>query len=73
MTDDVLDRYFDAWNRGRDDTFAAIFATSGTYCDPMTGGPIPAAALPGYAGRLRAMLPDLRFEIGERTSNADGV
>lgn len=70
---DAITKYFDAWNRHRDEWFAEVFAPGGTYCDPMTGGPIPAAALPGYAARLRSTLPDLRFEIVSMAEGQDGV
>ena len=59
---DLLDRYFDAWNRHSGDALAACFATDGSYTDPAAGrlGPDATAA---YLGSLVDAFPDLRIEV----------
>lgn len=58
---EIAQQYFDAWNRHAPEEIAALFADDGTYSDPTTGGPLPHAAIPGYAGALFAAFPDLDF------------
>lgn len=65
--DPLVTAYFDAWNAHDGEAVAALFATDGTYEDPSTGGPMPAAGLPRLVAALVAAFPDVRFE---RTSTA---
>ncbi len=70
---EVIDRYFAAWNEGRLDAFADIFGPGGSYLDPMTGGPIGAPHLAGYASGLKQAFPDLRFEAGSLIGGPGGL
>lgn len=67
----LVDAYFEAWNRHDGPALSALFAPGGTYEDPQTGGPVPAAALPDLVGRLVALFPDLRFEKVRRVDAPD--
>lgn len=61
-TDATIDAYFAAWNAHDGAALTGLFAPGGTYEDPTTAGPIPAAALPAVLERLRAVFPDLSFD-----------
>ncbi len=60
---DIVQQYFDAWNRHDADSIVGLFAEAGTYTDPTTGGPLQGTAIGAYASGLWSSFPDLRFEI----------
>ena len=66
-------RYFDAWNRRDAAAIVATFAEGGTYLDPVTPGPLTAAATGAYAQGLWAAFPDLSFDIVSMTESATGL
>lgn len=60
---DAAQAYFDAWNARDGAAIVASLSEDATYQDPMTGGPIPPAALKGYAETLWGAFPDLTFDV----------
>ena len=70
---DVAQRYFDAWNRHDASAIVATLENTGTYTDPVTGGPLIGPAIGAYAAGLWAAFPDLSFEIVSVTENASGL
>lgn len=58
----LIDAYFDGWNAHDADAVAATFRPGGTYSDPTTSNPVPAAELHRVLEPLCAAFPDLTFE-----------
>lgn len=69
----VFQQYADAWNRHDAAAIVATFADGGTYCDPITSGPLTGADIGGYAQSLWAAFPDLSFETVSAMENGDGL
>jgi steroid delta-isomerase-like uncharacterized protein len=61
-TDELIQRYNDAWNQRDFAIFGEIFAEGVTYWDPFVDQQLGAEAMGGYAQQLLAAFPDLRFE-----------
>ncbi len=59
----VAQRYFDAWNLRDSMALTEIFASGGTYSDPVSGGTLSGAAIADYAQGLWQAFADLSFEI----------
>ena len=59
----LAERYVAAWNIHDPVAVRALFAESGTYEDPTTGGPVEGRGITEAAARLTQAFPDLSFEI----------
>ena len=60
---DIVKRYFDAWDQHDTDTILATFAKGGTYSDPATQGAIKGQAIAEYAQSLFDAFPDMSVEL----------
>ena len=69
----IAQRYFDAWNQHDSAAIVALFTDGGTYTDPATPGPLSGAAIGNYAEALWAAFPNLSFEIASVTQNDAGL
>jgi len=70
---EVIERYFDAWNNHDADALIATFAPGGTYEDPNTGGPLSGTAIGAYAGAAFGIYPDVSFETTGAHAAGDGL
>lgn len=69
---EVVQAYFDAWNRQDAAGLQALLGSGGTYRDPLVPDGLNGAGLAGYASSLWQAFPDLRFESGEILGGASG-
>jgi steroid delta-isomerase-like uncharacterized protein len=60
---EVAQQYFDGWNRRDPEAVLATMAATGTYSDPLTGGPVSGDAFAGYMKGLFSAFPDVSFEL----------
>ena len=60
---DVVQRYFEAWNRHDATALVATFSRGGTYRDPAGGPGLKGEALASFARGLWQVFPDLSFEL----------
>ncbi|MEP6730504.1 MAG: nuclear transport factor 2 family protein [bacterium] len=65
VADELIARYFDAWNRYAGDDIGALFALNGTFSDPSTSVPVRPGDFFAVVEALRAPFPDYRFEAGQ--------
>lgn len=72
MSDDIVMRYFDAWNRHDPDAIVASFDEGGTYSDP-AAGTLSGPEIGAYAASLFAAFEDLSFECVTVTRHGDDV
>ena len=72
-SEELAQRYFSAWNLRDAGAVLETFAPGGTYCDPITAGPIAGEAFRSYVEQLWSAFPDLSFEAGRVDSASDGV
>jgi steroid delta-isomerase-like uncharacterized protein len=74
-TDELIDRFQDAWSGKDPGAFAAICTPDIHYEDPLTAEPIEGPAELGrHAARMWAAFPDARMErTGERLANGNFV
>ncbi len=70
---DVVRRYFDAWNAHDAAAIVSTFAPDGTYEDPASGGALRGDAIGTYAAGLWSALPDLRFDFLSEDAIPGGV
>jgi len=70
---EIVQRYFDAWNRHDAEAIVKTFAETGTYADPVTPGSLTGAAIGAYAQGLWSAFPDLSFDIVSMTENGSGL
>ena len=70
---DVVQGYFDAWNRHDPEAIAATFVQGGTYTDPNVPEGLSGRAIAEYASGLFAAFPDLLFDLDSHSSTDDGV
>jgi steroid delta-isomerase-like uncharacterized protein len=70
---DVVQGYFDAWNRHDPEAIAATFVQGGTYTDPNAPEGLSGRAIAEYASGLFAAFPDLLFDLVSHSSTDDGV
>ena len=70
---DVVQGYFDAWNRHDPEAIAATFVQGGTYTDPNAPEGLSGRAIAEYASGLFAAFPDLSFDLVSHSSTDDGV
>jgi steroid delta-isomerase-like uncharacterized protein len=70
---EVVQRYFDAWNRRDTEGIVATFAEGGTYTDPSTQGPLAGDAIGAFANGLWTAFPDLSFDIVSVAQNDSGL
>ena len=59
----LAEAYIAAWNNHDAGAILAVLGPTGTYEDPITGGPISGPALQGYVEALFAAFPDLSFDV----------
>jgi steroid delta-isomerase-like uncharacterized protein len=59
----AANRYFDAWNARNSRAIVSSLTDQGTYCDPLTAGPISGNAIMAYVEALWAAFPNLSFEL----------
>ncbi|MDM0021249.1 ester cyclase [Variovorax saccharolyticus] len=72
-SEELAQRYFSAWKLRDAGAVLETFAPGGTYCDPITAGPIAGEAFRSYMEQLWSAFPDLSFEPGRMDSASDGV
>ena len=70
---DVVQGYFDAWNRHDPEAIAATFVQGGTYTDPNVPEGLSGRAIVEYASGLFAAFPDLLFDLDSHSTTDDGV
>ena len=63
---ELVTRYFDAWNRYDPEGIGAAFASDGTFTDPSTNIPVRPGDFGAVVDALRSPFPDYRFEPGVR-------
>lgn len=68
---DVVQRYFDAWNRHDPTALVATFVEGGTYSDPNIPKGLSGSAIADYASELFVAFPDLSFDICDSTPGSD--
>ena len=68
----IVLRYFNAWNAHDESAIVATFAAGGTYADPTTPGPLSGDAIGENARQLWTGFPDVHFEIRSHSSSVDG-
>jgi steroid delta-isomerase-like uncharacterized protein len=61
--EDVVQKYFNAWNDRDGDAIVAAFAEGGTYSDPAVHVPLTGEAIGAYAKSLWEAFPNLSFEM----------
>ena len=70
---DVVQGYFDAWNRHDPEAIAATFVQGGTYTDPNAPEGLSGRAIAEYSSDLFAAFPDLLFDLVSHSSTDDEV
>ena len=70
---DVVQEYFDAWNRHDPEAIVATFVQGGTYTDPNAPEGLSGRAIAEYASGLFAAFPDLSFDLVSHSSTDDGA
>lgn len=68
----VVQTYFDAWNRHDATALLASLTTDGVYADPLVPQGVSGPALAGYAQGLWEAFPDLHFELAAVGALDDG-
>lgn len=58
---EVAQAYLQHWNNHDGDAVGALFASGGTYVDPILPGPLPREEIATYVAGLVAAFPDLTF------------
>jgi steroid delta-isomerase-like uncharacterized protein len=69
----VVESYFDAWNRRDAEALIATFEEGGTYSDPAAGQGLAGQAIAAYAKSLWSGFPDLAFDIQSAGRTEQGV
>jgi len=69
---EAANKYFNAWNARDAGAILASLNPSGTYADPMTGGPLTGEGIREYVELLWSAFPDLNFEIRSAAETGDG-
>lgn len=69
---EIVQRYFDAWNRHDAAAVVACFADWGVYRDPASDGPLSGDDIGDYANGLWRALPDLCFDVVSAAVGAEG-
>ena len=70
---DVVQEYFDAWNRHDPEAIVATFVQGGTYTDPNAPEGLSGRAIAEYASGLFAAFPDLSFDLVSHSCTDDGA
>ena len=73
IENDIVKRYFDAWDQRNVDAILATFAEGGTYCDPATEKEITGQEIGEYAQSLFDAFPDMSVELISSVEASNGV
>ena len=73
IENDIVKRYFDAWDKRNTNGILATFAEGGTYCDPATAGVIAGEDIAKYAQTLFDAFPDMSVELISHSAGSHGA
>ena len=69
---DIVKKYFDAWDQHNADTILTTFAEGGTYCDPATEKEITGQQIGEYAQSLFDAFSDMSVELISSVEASNG-
>jgi steroid delta-isomerase-like uncharacterized protein len=70
---EVVQRYFDAWNRHDADAIVTAFAEGGTYNNPLAGQGLTGEDIRSFAKGVFAAYPDASFELISIGDTGEGL
>ena len=73
IENDIVKRYFDAWDQHDTAAILATFSEGGSYSDPATKGKIKGAEIAAYAQSLFTAFPDMSIELISSSEASNGV
>ena len=73
IENDIVKRYFDAWDKRNADAIVATFMEGGTYYDPATTGEIAGEDIAKYAQTLFDAFPDMSVELISNVAGSHGA